>query len=94
MQCTAMDFTFITPDFDHEWVDTDQIYQSKIGPHHVFATIQYTKLQQKPQSPHSRSRFSIYEWENPFPCRTMNIWRTTSMRKKPIGFRFQGINDY
>ena len=48
MQCTAMNFTFMTTDFYHEWVDTDQIYQSKIGPHHVFAAIQYSKLQQKP----------------------------------------------
>ena len=47
MQCTAMHFTFITPDFYHEWVNTDQIYQSKIGPHHVFAAIQYSKLQKK-----------------------------------------------
>ena len=31
MQCTAMNFTFMTTDFYHEWVDTDQIYQSKIG---------------------------------------------------------------
>ena len=48
MQCTAMNFTFMPTDFYHEWVDTDQIYQSKIGPNHVLAAIQYSKLQQKP----------------------------------------------